>query len=129
LRERIAAGRATARDVRALATLVRRFHEGADRGPEVAKAGRPVVFARVLVQNFAATSGFVPSLFPPGVHGWLERRVAALLRSCRPILRRRSREGRIVDGHGDLRTDHAVLLDAPDGPAWRVIDCIEFATM
>lgn len=37
------------------------------------------------------------------------------------ILRERSRGGRIVDGHGDLRPEHVCLLQPPV-----IIDCLEF---
>jgi aminoglycoside phosphotransferase family enzyme/predicted kinase len=39
-----------------------------------------------------------------------------------PLFERRIREGRALDGHGDLLADDIFLLD--DGP--RVLDCIEF---
>ncbi len=39
------------------------------------------------------------------------------------LFEKRAREGRIVDGHGDLRAEH-VYLESP--PA--VIDCVEFST-
>lgn len=37
------------------------------------------------------------------------------------LFRRRSQDGRLVDGHGDLRPEHVYLRDMP-----RVIDCLEF---
>lgn len=38
------------------------------------------------------------------------------------LLRKRAAEGRIVEGHGDLRPEHIFLDDAP-----RIIDCLEFS--
>jgi len=45
----------------------------------------------------------------------------AFLERERPLLEERVREGRIVEGHGDLRPEHVHL-----GPPPAVIDCIEF---
>lgn len=39
----------------------------------------------------------------------------------RPLLARRAEQGRIVDGHGDLRAEHVYVTPQP-----RIIDCIEF---
>lgn len=47
----------------------------------------------------------------------------ALLRS-RTHLRERAAQGRIVDGHGDLRPEHVCLLQPPV-----VIDCLEFSAL
>ncbi len=130
LRERILEGRAGPDDLRAIALLLKRFHATARRDAEVAAAGRPLVFAQILGQNFAATRRSVPALFPLGVHDLVAHRVADLLRARLPLLARRARERYLVEGHGDLRAEHVVRLDdpafgAPAG-AWRVIDCVEF---
>ena len=49
------------------------------------------------------------------------RRLEAFLRCRAGLFRRRIRERRFVDGHGDLRPEHVYLQGAP-----RVIDCLEF---
>ncbi|MGE5271215.1 MAG: hypothetical protein ACM3JG_16260 [Thiohalocapsa sp.] len=49
------------------------------------------------------------------------RQLEAYLRRRRSLLRRRIRERRIVDGHGDLRPEHVCMKGVP-----RVIDCLEF---
>ncbi len=52
------------------------------------------------------------------VHSGLE---AALARHT-DLLGRRVREGRIVEGHGDLRAEHVCLEEPP-----QIIDCLEFS--
>jgi aminoglycoside phosphotransferase family enzyme/predicted kinase len=126
LAERVEAGTASEADVRAVARMLAAVHDSADRGPEVARAGRPVVFARVLRRNLRASEEAVPGLFPASAHRWLVDRLAAMLAERRGFLVRRAREGRVVEGHGDLRAEHAVLLETPEGPRWRAIDAIEF---
>lgn len=113
-------------DVRAVAAWLARVHREADHGESVRHEGRPVVFARILRQNFRATKEAVPAIFSARVHDALRARIGALLRAAHPVLRRRLREGRLVEGHGDLRAEHAVLLETATGPAWRMIDCLEF---
>ncbi|WP_343117178.1 hypothetical protein [Ostreiculturibacter nitratireducens] len=44
------------------------------------------------------------------------------LESVRPLLARRIREGRVVEGHGDLRPEHVFLCEHP-----LIIDCLEFS--
>lgn len=49
---------------------------------------------------------------------------AGFLKQGRSLLARRVREGRIIEGHGDLRPEHIYLL-SPDPPV--IIDCLEFS--
>jgi uncharacterized protein len=49
------------------------------------------------------------------------RRLEASLSCYAKLLSRRAAEGRLVEGHGDLRPEHVCL-----GPAPVVIDCLEF---
>lgn len=50
------------------------------------------------------------------------RRVGAGIVSLSPAMERRIAEGRIVEGHGDLRPEHVSLSQPP-----RIIDCLEFS--
>ena len=49
-------------------------------------------------------------------------RVEAGIASLRPSMERRIAEGRIVEGHGDLRPEHVCLTQPP-----QIIDCLEFS--
>lgn len=48
-------------------------------------------------------------------------RVDALIEHWTPAIRERIAQGRIVEGHGDLRPEHVCLVHPP-----RIIDCLEF---
>jgi aminoglycoside phosphotransferase family enzyme len=61
-----------------------------------------------------------PGLAPPGAPGALDRLDRALAATA-GRLRARAAQGRIVDGHGDLRAEHVCLLETP-----LVIDALEF---
>jgi aminoglycoside phosphotransferase family enzyme len=49
-------------------------------------------------------------------------RQLALLDRCAALFAERVREGRIIEGHGDLRPEHICLVAQP-----AIIDCLEFA--
>lgn len=49
-------------------------------------------------------------------------RVEAGIAALRPAMERRIAEGRIVEGHGDLRPEHVCLSRPP-----QIIDCLEFS--
>jgi len=127
LAERLAAVATGEDDVRACAAWLARAHDAAPRGPRVARAGRPVVFARILRQNVSATRSAPPGAIPPPVLAWFATRLGRLLRGNRAALARRAREGRLVEGHGDLRAEHMVRLDSIGGSGWGAIDSIEFS--
>jgi uncharacterized protein len=59
---------------------------------------------------------------PPDVVRGLGRRALAWLDDGAALLERRVRDGRIVEGHGDLRPEHVCLAPEP-----AVIDCLEFS--
>lgn len=56
----------------------------------------------------------------PAAEGTLDKVEHALAR-FRPIIEDRILQGRIVEGHGDLRPEHVCLIDPP-----QIIDCLEF---
>ena len=51
----------------------------------------------------------------------IARRLDAFMTRRAPLFRRRIRDRRLVDGHGDLRPEHVYLRDMPC-----IIDCLEF---
>ncbi|PWE18945.1 hypothetical protein DDZ18_03235 [Marinicauda salina] len=67
----------------------------------------------VLEQRAFAVDGTRLDALGAAIEGFLEREG--------DLLERRVREGRVVEGHGDLRPEHVCLIDPPV-----VIDCLEF---
>lgn len=126
LAHRVHAGLADASEADAVGRYVAAFHDRAAVGA-TGPAVVPVAFARVLRQNFLATRAAVPAVFPAALHAWLDRRMAWLLRRHRRTLARRLREGRAVDGHGDLRAEHLVRAAGPGATSWIAIDALEYA--
>lgn len=113
----VAAGAVTSAAIDAVLDLLAGFYRGAPRVAVAADA-----YAARLCHEQAANREV---LLRPQFH--LERAALALdrmedaLRRHAGLLAARCREGRIVEGHGDLRPEHVCLIDPPV-----VIDCIEF---
>jgi uncharacterized protein len=63
-----------------------------------------------------------PALVPRGLVKALGGRQIAFLEAEAALFDRRADEGRIVEGHGDLRPEHICLEPRP-----RIIDCLEFS--
>ena len=72
-------------------------------------------------ENFQQVEPFATRCFPVERWEFIRQVSRAFLKNWRPLFERRIEEGRIHDGHGDLRPDHIYLLDPI-----QVIDCIEF---
>ena len=106
-----------------LAVHLARFHAAAENGPELAAAGDPTRIAALLARDgteVAALHGeTISAADDAAILAWC----AAALRRHEALLRRRQREGRIRDGHGDLRAEHVYSLT--DG-ALVIVDCLEF---
>ncbi len=111
----IAAGTVTAAQVEAIAEVLARFYAGAEQGRLT-----PDEYVGQLRDEHAASRA-VLGRFDDGRATRLLGEVQRFLDEDRGLLRARVAEGRIVDGHGDLRPEHVWLNDPP-----RIIDCLEF---
>jgi aminoglycoside phosphotransferase family enzyme len=105
--------------LRAVAELLAAFYRDAQRIPLA-----PAAYRRRLREQI---EGNVRALAEPryGLPAEAIARTAAaqlaFLERRPELLEARAREGRIVDGHGDLRPEHVAL-----GPPPAIIDCVEF---
>ncbi|GLZ49646.1 hypothetical protein Acsp06_58310 [Actinomycetospora sp. NBRC 106375] len=108
--------------LRALARRLAAFHSTAARGPAVDREGT-VEAARTrwagVLDGLRRHAG---SVLPADLVDVVAAAAGAFLDGRRALFDRRRREGRVVDGHGDLLADDVFCL--PDGPV--VLDCLEF---
>ena len=101
--------------------LLAAFEGRAARGLEIDRGGAPETLRRSILEN----SGDIAKL----EGDLLSAETAAALRSAqltfvevrRGRIENRLREGRVRDGHGDIRAEHVVFLPEP-----AVMDCVEF---
>jgi uncharacterized protein len=117
----VAEGRVTEAMMDRIASRVAEFHRTAMRGSEVAKWGSPEDVRRNWEENFAQTESYINrtitseafQVIRSWVREWMEKK---------DLFEQRVREGRIVDGHGDLRCESICVKD----DQIFIYDCIEF---
>ena len=107
--------------LRQVARVLAAQHAGAARGPRIAEQGS----CDALRERWADNIDQIRELLQPRGDASIdeiERLACRFLAGRGPLLDARIREGRIVDGHGDLLADDIFCLD--DGP--RILDCLDF---
>ncbi len=120
---RLSAGRFTNEDIEVIAAQLARFHEECRSDQETARFGAVDVIGRNVRENFEQTRATILDYVSPDQAREIEAWQKRFLEGRVPTFEARVREGRIRDGHGDLRLDH-VYLDGAGNIA--IIDCIEF---
>ena len=108
-----------------LAERIAAFHRDGRLTPQQARLALPSALAGVLRRNFRGTAAYMPERFPRSVHEGLRRRLWRRLWQSRHAIRRRIAEGRMVNGHGDMRLEHVVRYKGRSV----VVDCVEFSPM
>jgi len=106
-------------DIFALADRLARFFATARR----VKTPAPVFLARFHAECCDSRRALQSDGGPHLQHAiqYVVRRIEAFLRCRKNLLVQRVDEGRIVEGHGDLRPEHICLEATP-----KIIDCLEF---
>jgi aminoglycoside phosphotransferase family enzyme/predicted kinase len=113
--------------LRQVARIIAAQHAKAARGPHIAEQGSRGALRRRWADNIEQTREIQARLAPrepldPAVIDETERLASRFLAGRAALLQARIRDGRIVDGHGDLLADDIFCLD--DGP--RILDCLDF---
>jgi uncharacterized protein len=97
------------------------FHRTARRGPEIDAWGTWEQALRNWDENFTQTSSFVGRTIEASAYQLLRNWVKQWLAHNRAVLDERIREGRVVDGHGDVRGESVCVINGIC-----IFDCIEF---
>ena len=118
---RVAAGRVTLADIDRLVARLVPFYRTAATGGEIDRAGEPETLLSRWQENFLQTLRYCGSTLDAETYQRIAAAVYADIVRLRPVFARRIREGRIRDGHGDLRLS-AICLSDPI----QVLDCVEF---
>jgi aminoglycoside phosphotransferase family enzyme len=120
LEARLRDRRATPDDIASVAGCLARFYRDAEPVP-----ADPDLYCDGFAARGKRECAFLrnPGLgLPPEAVRAAANRLRAFLAADRPLLRARAAEGRIVEGHGDLRPEHVFLMPEPV-----IIDCLEFS--
>lgn len=115
----IAGGTATREQITAVADLLARFYADLESA-EVTPEDYVAQFAREQALNRSVLTDGQFDLDGDRINSVLSA-IELMLDDEPGLLMERAREGRIVDGHGDLRPEHVCLSDPPV-----IIDCLEF---
>lgn len=117
----LARSKVDASDMMRLGRHLARFYARSERSPEIDRYGRAEVVNFNTEENFRQLEPFVGKLVRRNPFDFIRESSRAFFKNAQPLFNRRLAEGRICDGHGDLRTEHVYFLDGI-----QIIDCIEF---
>ncbi|MGH7765964.1 MAG: AAA family ATPase [Candidatus Binatia bacterium] len=113
-------GRAGREDIRAIVEKLAAFHRSADSA-KAAVYGAPEAVRRQIDENFEETRSFIGRTISEKMFHRIRDYSLGFLSAQIGLLEARVRDGRIKDGHGDLRAEHICMTE--DLP---IFDCIEF---
>ncbi len=109
----------TEREIKEVAKVVAEFHLSSERRDEF---GRPEVMKFNTDENFEQTRKYVGITVSREDYEFIRDRTNRFYEVYRDLFYKRIREGRIRDGHGDIRLEHVAFLK--EGVC--IFDCIEF---
>jgi len=118
----LAAGQVTKTSIHALAKRLVHFHHTAAT-TDAAIYGAPDTVWRAVADNFHETACFVGQTISERQYSRIRDFSQSFFREHQALMRQRMTQGRIREGHGDLRCDHVYFLDQ----GISIIDCIEFS--
>ena len=111
--------KATPEDLRKVAKVVADFHQKAERVDEF---GKLEVMKFNTDENFEQTKKYVGITISPEDYEYIKQKTNRFYEERAELFEKRIKEGKIRDGHGDIRTEHVAFL--PEGVC--IFDCIEF---
>lgn len=118
----IARNEATEFMIERIATQLSEFHRQARRGADVNQWGSLAEIRHNWDENFAQTESFVGRTINADDYEAIRAWVNHFLRTKADFFDRRIQNGRIVDGHGDVRCESICVTD----DEIYIYDCIEF---
>jgi len=123
----LAAGRAPADIVPRLVRRIVAFHESAEVVPNDPAFAGAAGEAAWWTREHGEAVGFVGSTWRPDDHDRTVRFIEQTLTTQAALFDERLAAGRVVEGHGDLHTQHIYILgDGASAAALPIVDCIEF---
>jgi uncharacterized protein len=118
----VRAGEPVDHQLREVARRLAAWHAAAPRRPEITEQGSRDALAARWEANVSQASALAGTPLEQGSIDAVARLARRFLAGREQLFLRRLRDGRVVDGHGDLLADDIFCLD--DGP--RVLDCLDF---
>jgi len=117
----VAKDRVSRRDMFRIADILARFFRTCARSARINRFGASRLVAELVLGNLRECAPFVGRLLSEKDLRLLESAYRQFLSLHEPLLQRRVREGRIIDGHGDLRCENICMTEPVT-----IFDCVEF---
>lgn len=114
-------GVVTQENISSLGEILAGFHKNAERGHGIDAYGDPEHIRFNMEENFTQILPFAQGLLDPQKWEFFLQVCRSFADNHVDLFMHRVREGRITDGHGDLRAEHVYFHHGV-----QVIDCIEF---
>ncbi len=121
---RLEQGRLGGRELALLADRIAEFHAAANHGVDIDAFATPAAILANAEANFVEAEPAATALLGRDAAHDARERLRAFLRDHEEKLLARISNGRIRDGHGDLRLEHVYLLGEREIV---VLDCVEFS--
>jgi hypothetical protein len=118
----IAKNAVTEKMIDRIADRLSEFHRTALRGPEISRWGSAEEIRRNWEENFTQTEAYVGRTIGAPVYEAIRSWVDRELKEKKDLFERRVKEGRVIDGHGDVRCESICVTE----DVVRIYDCIEF---
>lgn len=122
LSNRIVGDRVAPGDMTLLGGRLCEFYKTAERGKHIERYGGSEVIGFNTEENFRQLGPFVGNLLDRERFEFVMEASRGFLRDRGRLFQRRVEEGKICDGHGDLRAEHVYFLERI-----QIIDCVEFS--
>jgi len=106
-------------EIKKVALRVADFHQRAKKVPEY---GKIEVIKYNTDENFEQTKPFIGITIDKDLYEEIKEKTDRFYRDYKELFQKRIEEGKIRDGHGDIRLEHVAFLD--EGIC--IFDCIEF---
>ncbi len=117
----IVSGKISSDQMLRLGLRLAEFYAASERNEQIERYGSHEVIEFNTEENFRQLAPFVGNLLGEEHFDFVKESSRGFLRDRGRLFQRRIAEGRICDGHGDLRAEHVYFLDQI-----QIIDCIEF---
>lgn len=115
-------GQLDAQSTDQLARILAAFYDAARSGAKINAAGSWRTVKTNCEENFSQAEEFAGNLIDKRMYQIISSASRSFLQERQELFKKRVKENKIREGHGDLRTDH--IYFTPDGI--QIIDCIEF---
>ncbi len=109
-----------------LAETLARFHEDCEASSKTASFGTAEAVRRNVLENFEQTKDLIESYIDPHAAAEIQRWQLEFLDIRQQQFAARTSDGRVRDGHGDLRLEHVYFEPTANGYSISILDCIEF---